>query len=246
MEYLMDKYTFIDRYFHSQFELVDIRCSEERDINTLFSFLENLHATADKLKDQFDCNIKSIPEFKLLRMIRNYFHHVGDVDEYRVFVTLDNDAQLCHTEHIIIPLELFAKSLKSFIDKNTVAESDKQYRRKMDFVSSEIASIIQCCDCQDMIRKLSAFCESPRLKLDGVIFSLGFDLFRFVYNITNTIADKCKNIEELNTKELIKGLDFSYSTMNNIEVRDLMCRPGYVPILTTKGFVFATKIESVI
>lgn len=27
----MDKYTFIDRYFHSQRELLDIRHSEERD-----------------------------------------------------------------------------------------------------------------------------------------------------------------------------------------------------------------------
>jgi hypothetical protein len=70
--------------------------------------LENLHATADKLKDKFDCDIKGIPEFKFLRIIRNYFHHGGDVDECRLFVTLDNDAHLSHTEQIIIPLELFA------------------------------------------------------------------------------------------------------------------------------------------
>lgn len=34
----MEKYTFIDRYFHSQRELLDIRHSEERDINTLFTY----------------------------------------------------------------------------------------------------------------------------------------------------------------------------------------------------------------
>lgn len=45
----MEKYTFIDRYFHSQRELLDIRHSEERDINTLFTYLNNLHSTADKL-----------------------------------------------------------------------------------------------------------------------------------------------------------------------------------------------------
>lgn len=43
----MEKYTFIDRYFHSQRELLDIRHSEERDINTLFTYLNNLHSTGD-------------------------------------------------------------------------------------------------------------------------------------------------------------------------------------------------------
>lgn len=242
----MERHTFIDRYFHSQFELVDIRCSEERDINTLFSFLENLHATADKLKDKFDCNIKSIPEFKLLRIIRNYFHHVGDVDEFRIFVTLGNDAQLSHTEQIIIPLELYAKSLKSFIDKNTVAKTNRNYQRKLDFVSSEIASIIQCCDYQDMISKLPAFCDSPRLKLDGVIHSLGFELFKFVYNVTNIVSDKCRSIEELESKNVVKNLVASYSASNNIEKRDLICRNSQVPILTAKGYIFAEKVEAVI
>ncbi|MFW1308596.1 hypothetical protein ACEV7Y_23020, partial [Vibrio parahaemolyticus] len=60
----MEKFTFIDRYFHSQYELLDFRYSEDRDINTLFTYLNNLHSTADKLKELFDCNIKTTPEFK--------------------------------------------------------------------------------------------------------------------------------------------------------------------------------------
>lgn len=130
----MEKYTFIDRYFHSQYELLDIRETKERDINTLFSYLENLHATGDKLKDMFGVNIKSYPEFKLLRMIRNYFHHVGDVDEVRLYASVDKDFINSHLEHLIIPLDIFAKSLKSFIDNNTVAENNRNYQNKLDYV----------------------------------------------------------------------------------------------------------------
>ena len=87
----MEKYTFIDRYFHSQSELLDIRHTEDRDINTLFTYLNNLHSTADKLLELFDCNIKTAPEFKMLRIIRNYFHHVGDVDEIRLHVKVEEN-----------------------------------------------------------------------------------------------------------------------------------------------------------
>lgn len=82
----MEKHAFIDRYFYGQRELMDIRHTEDRDINTLFTYLNNLHSTADKLVELFDCNIKTVPEFKLLRIIRNYFHHVGDVDDIRLHV----------------------------------------------------------------------------------------------------------------------------------------------------------------
>lgn len=60
----MEKYTFIDRYFHSQRELLDIRHSEERDINTLFTYLNNLHSTADKLLELFNCSIKTAQNSK--------------------------------------------------------------------------------------------------------------------------------------------------------------------------------------
>ncbi|MGG6108776.1 hypothetical protein QNH99_11380 [Pantoea allii] len=98
----MDKYTFIDRYFHSQRELLDIRHSEERDINTLFTYLNNLHSTADKLQELFNCSIKTAPEFKVLRLIRNYFHHVGDVDEIRLHVKIEENVLVSHSQHLLI------------------------------------------------------------------------------------------------------------------------------------------------
>lgn len=139
----MQKHTFIDRYFHSQKELLDFRHSDERDINTLYSYLNNLHSVGDKLKKLFDCNIKSSPEFKILRIIRNYFHHVGDVEEVRLIAAVEENVVMAHSQHIILPLETFAKSLKSFIDSNVV-EGRKDYKRKMTFVAKELASITEC------------------------------------------------------------------------------------------------------
>lgn len=69
----MKKHTFIDRYFESQRALLRLDTIEEHDVNSLFTYLNNLHSTADKLKELFDCNIKDCPDFKLLRIIRNYF-----------------------------------------------------------------------------------------------------------------------------------------------------------------------------
>ncbi|MEM5548052.1 hypothetical protein [Pseudoalteromonas fuliginea] len=77
----MESFKFVDMYFHSQNEIVDIRESELRDINTLFSYLNNLHSLADKMKDKFDIKLANYPEFKVLRILRNYFHHVDDIDE---------------------------------------------------------------------------------------------------------------------------------------------------------------------
>ena len=242
----MEQFTFIDRYFRSQFELLDIRHTEERNINTLFTYLENLHSTADKLKSNFGCSIKDIPEFKLLRIIRNYFHHVGDIDEFRYFVSLDTEAIFSHLEHVIIPTELFAKGIKSFIDNNTVSNTNRNYQKKLDFVSNEIASILLCCDCQEIIDHLLSFCNNPRLRLDGVNYSLGFDIYKFIYNITNIIADRCRDIENLKSKEIVANLDWTYTQSNNIERFDLGAHAASAPILTTKGFVFATQIEKAI
>lgn len=238
----MEKYTFIDRYFHSQYELLDIRETKERDINTLFSYLENLHATGDKLKDMFGVNIKSHPEFKLLRMIRNYFHHVGDVDEVRLYASVDKDFINSHLEHLIIPLDIFAKSLKSFIDNNTVAESNRNYQNKLDYVGREIASIVTCCDCDFIIGDLLSYCRGASISINGEKYLLGFDIYRFVYNITNVISDFCRGVDELLCKEIVRGLDDSYTSENNIPKNDLICRASAVPILTTKGYVFSSSI----
>lgn len=242
----MPNYTFIDRYFYSQFELLDYNYTENRDINTLSSYLENLHSVADKLKEIFDCNIKNIPEFKLLRIIRNYFHHVDDIDEYRMYVALDKDVILTHSELVVIPVELFAKSIKSFIDNNTVAKTNRNYQRKIEFISSEISSLYEVTDCHEIVRHIEAFCNNPRLKLDGKIYKLGFDLFPVIYNITNIIADKCRSINQLSCKDIVLSLDETYTESNNIEKNNLFCRPSAEPLLTTEGYIFADKIERVI
>ena len=237
----MQKHTFIDRYFHSQQELLDFRYSEDRDINTLYSYLNNLHSVADKLKDLFDCNIKNLPEFKILRLIRNYFHHVGDVDEVRLIAAVEENVIMSHTQHIIIPLETFAKSVKSFIDNNVV-EGRKDYKRKIEFVAKELGTIGECFSyLNDILPNMDACCNKPSLKLDGTNYELGFDMYKFVYNVTNLIADHCRNIEELACKPTIKKLDESYTVGNNIGKIDLWHSPDKMPITTMNGMIYAKE-----
>lgn len=240
----MQKHTFIDRYFHSQQELLDFRYSEERDINTLYTYLNNLHSVADKLKDLFGCDIKNSPEFKVLRLVRNYFHHVGDVDEVRLIATIEENVIMSHTQHIIIPLETFAKSIKSFIDKNVV-EGRKDYKRKMEFVAKEMVTISECFSyLNEILTNMEVCCNKPSLKLDGVNYELGFDMYKFVYNITNLIADHCRNVEELACKPAIKKLDESFTVENNIGKIDLWSTADKMPITTMKGMIYAKeKIE---
>lgn len=41
-----NKYLFIERFFESQFELLNISEAYKRDANTLYTFLNNMHSTA--------------------------------------------------------------------------------------------------------------------------------------------------------------------------------------------------------
>ncbi|WP_416879563.1 hypothetical protein [Litorimonas sp.] len=243
----MENYRFIDRFFHSQYELLDLTETEGRDSNTLYTFLNNLHTTADRLKEEFDCDIKGSPEFKILRLIRNYFHHVGDVEEIRLKVYVERNVIISHAEHLIIPLETFAKSVKSFIDKNSLPKSNRNYAKKKAFVDKEMAAISELFDyTADLLANLEVFCNKPSLKLDGVVYELGFDMYKFVYNVTNIVADKCREIEQLNEKKVIAELDWSYTADNNIGKHDVFCHPNRVPITTTQGFVYPETIESAI
>lgn len=239
----MEKFTFIDRYFHSQRELLDVRCSEDRDVNTLFTYLTNLHSTADKLQELFKCDIKSAPEFKILRFIRNYFHHVNDVDEIRLHVRIEEHVFVSHSQHLLIPLEVFARSVKSFIDNNTVEKSNRNYKNKIKYVEKEIDSISEIFDYTEHLKQdLDLFCNKPCLRLDGRVYELGFDMYKFVHNITNIIADKCREIPELRNKNVICGLDSTYTATNNIGKHDVFCSPSHMPITTTEGFVYAKQI----
>ncbi|KOO56793.1 hypothetical protein WH43_18185 [Rheinheimera sp. KL1] len=243
----MEKFRFIDRFFHSQYELLDFTQVDDRDSNSLYTFLNNLHTTADRLKEDFDCDIKSSPDFKILRLIRNYFHHVGDVEEIRLKVVVEPDVLVSHSEHLLIPLETFAKSVKSFIENNTLPEKSKNFRKKQDFIAEEMSSISEIFDyTQDLLANLEVFCHKPSLKLDGTIYELGFDMYKFVYNITNIVADKCRTIDVLKNKSVVLGLDESYTSINNIGKHDVFCHPDNVPITTTEGFVYAKSIEATI
>lgn len=240
----MEGYTFIDRYFHSQHELVDFRDKERRDINTLFSFLNNLHSLSDKIKKKrFDVNLSVHPEFKLLRILRNYFYHVGDIDEIRMFVNIQPDVSLYHIEQILIPMRMWAEAVNSFVEKNAVPENNSRYKDKQKFINKELDSIVDICDCVEVLRNPKSFCRPLLLKCDGIVIELGFDIFKFVYNISNIIADECRNIPNLASKMVIKDLGETYCAYNNIPKYDLMIRPSIECILTTEGYIFPTKIE---
>nr|WP_024594225.1 hypothetical protein [Pseudoalteromonas sp. TB13] len=237
-------HTFIDRYFESQRTLLGLETIDKHDVNSLFTYLNNLHSTADKLKELFDCNIKDFPEFKLLRIIRNYFHHVGDVDDVRMLVSIEENVHFDRVQHLIIPLETFAKSVKSFIDNAMVPESNRQYEKKLNFVKKEMASISECYSYnEDLLNNMKIFCNKPSLKLDGEVYELGCDLFRFIFNVTNLIAEKCKKIDELACKPIIKELGNEFSVSNNINQIDMYCTPNKVPITTTQGMVYAKEVE---
>lgn len=243
----MEKYRFIDRFFHSQYKLLDFTQVGSRDTNSLYTFLNNLHTTADRLKEDFDCDIKSSPDFKILRLIRNYFHHVGDVEEIRLKVLVEPNVMVSHSEHLLIPLETFAKSVKSFIDKNTLPKKHKGFKKKQAFIDKEMNAISEIFDyTQDLLTNLDVLCQKPSLKLDGVVYELGFDMYKSVYNITNIIADKCRGIDEIKNKSVIVELDESYTSTNNIGKHDVFCHPNNVPITTTEGFVYAKSIEAAI
>ncbi|TOD59366.1 hypothetical protein, partial [Vibrio parahaemolyticus] len=83
----------------------------------------------------------------------------------------------------------------------------------------------------------------PSLKLDGEIHELGFDMYRFIFNITNVIADRCREIEELASKSIIMELDDELSVSNNIDRIDIFCTPDKMPITTTLGMVYARNVE---
>ncbi len=151
-----------------------------------------------------------------------------------------------HAQHLIIPLETFSKSLKSFIDNNTLAENNRNYKKKQAFITKEIDKIQEGWDgCADLLENIDIYCNKARLRLDGEVYELGFDMYKFVYNITNIITEECYKIPELLDKNIIKDLDSSYAIKNNIEKFNMLCHPNHIPIITTEGLIFADKYEKV-
>ncbi|EII3729066.1 hypothetical protein [Vibrio cholerae] len=240
----MEKHTFLDRYFRSYHDLLDLESIDNHNVNALFTYLNNLHSTADKLKDLFNCNIKDFPDFKLLRIVRNYFHHVDDVEDVRLLVSFEENVQFERVQHLIIPAETVARSIKSFVDKNMVPEEHRQHKKKLDFVTNELAAVSSCYSyLGDILNNMEMCCNKPSLKLDGVVYELGFDMYRFIFNVTNLIVEKCKDIEELSSKDVIKQLGEEFSVANNIGRIDMYCSADKMPITTTQGMIYARSIE---
>jgi hypothetical protein len=71
-------------------------------------------------------------------------------------------------------------------------------------------------------------------------------MYKFVYNITNIIADRCREIPELQQKQVIQVLEPSCCAENNIGKYDVFCSPSSIPITTTDGFVYADEITRVV
>ncbi len=242
----MESYTFVDRYFHSQNELVDFQERELRDINTLFSYLNNLHSISDKLKDQFSIKLAPYPEFKILRILRNYFHHVGDIDEIRMYLNIQPGVSPYHAEQVIIPMKIWAEAVNNFVVKNTLPETHKNYDSKQKFIKKEFNAILDICDCVDVLENPKLYCKPLKLNCDNRDIELGFDIFKFVYNISNIIADECKNNSKLSSKKVICQLTEDYTSANNIPKYDLQVMPGVNCILSTKGYIYSEVIKQAI
>lgn len=225
---------FINRYFESEAILLKIEYSEKRSMTTFMNYLENLHSLADKLKDKFGCSIKDIPEFIVLRVIRNYFHHVDDIEEYSLQVEFEEWGIYENNRHLIISMRDFAKALKIFID-NT---KNKKYLEKQLELMSEFIEY-------EFITRVDEIVNIAKISIDGKAYEVGIDIFKYVYNISNIIADECRKIEELKDMDVIINLEETYTKEYNIPKRDLLCLPGNLPIMTTEGLIFAKNRESV-
>jgi len=225
---------FINRYFESEAILLKIEYSEKRSMTAFMNYLENLHSVADKLKDRFGCDIKNIPEFVILRVIRNYFHHVDDIEEYSLQVEFEEWGIYENNRHLIISMRDFAKAVKHFVD-NTKNEKyvKKQIKLMCEFIEYEI------------ITRVDEIVNLPKISIDCKAYELGIDVFKYVYNISNIIADECRKIEELRDMDVILNLEATYTKDFNIPKRDLLCSPENIPVMTTEGLVFPKNRDSV-
>jgi hypothetical protein len=242
----LKSYSFIDRYFHSEKELVDIRGIEGRDINTLFTYLNNLHSLSDKLKDNFNVSISRYPEFKVLRILRNYFHHVDDIDEIRFYVNIKDNMTSYHVEQLVIPLNVWAKAVNNFKIQNTVPESRQDFKKKQDFIAKEFDKILDICDCVELLESPESYCRSLKLNCDGKVYDLGFDMFKYVYNITNIIADVLREIDVVSNKAVVLGLDKTYSRDNCIPKFDISGHASNNMLLTTEGYIYPDNVAAAI
>lgn len=232
----MNNYKFLDIYFENEAILLKAEYSEQKSISTLLNYLNSLHSTADKLKDKLNCDIKNIPEFIILRVIRNYFHHINDIDDFSFYIELEEWGIYENNMHLIISFNDLLKAIKHFINQNTKKDQylKKQIQLMQEFLDSNFF---------DNIDELLTI---YRILIDDKEYQAGVDIFKYVYNISNFIADKCREIDEVKNKFVIKNLHFTYTILNNIPKKDFIGCVENIPIMTTSGLIFPKTIESTI
>lgn len=223
----MDNLKYIDRFFESSFELMDVTYAHKRNGRTLYTFLSSLHSLNDRLKQDFERDLMNYPEFKILKHLRNYYHHQGDIDEIRVVFDHKN-MLFSHYEMIIIPVHIVAKALRELM-------SGKMQPWKLEEKKSLIT---YCHDLSYVFDDLDGFANDPQFPHKGELYSGGFDLYTSIYNLTNIIASLCRGIPDLCNREVILDLDDVYDEVNNIDKYNLTVPLGVRPLLTTKGFIF--------
>ena len=222
-----ENYSFIDRYFESETKLLDIQNSEKKDLSTFSNYLENLHSLSDKFKSNFNIKIDTIPEYVILRIIRNYFHHVDDIKEFQIFVELDEWAIFEYNRHLILPMRDFAKAILNFT----------QYTKNKKFISRQLELVCQFID-KELVDKMDQLLGSNMFIANNKEYELGIDIFKYVYNISNIIADFCRNIEEVKNKKVILNLEDTYTCKYNIPKKDILVSPCSCPVMTTQGIIF--------
>lgn len=166
----MDNYKYVDRFFESNFKLMDVRYADKRDGSTLLTFLNNLHSFNDRLKKDFERDLLNHPEFKILKHLRNYYHHQGDVDEIRVFFS-GKGMIFSHAEMIIIPIHIVAKALREVM-------SGKRKLSKIKGVEERQLLISYCQDLSYVFDDLDGFANDPKFPHKGEFYSAGFDLYK--------------------------------------------------------------------
>ena len=197
----MNDNKFLDIYFENESILLKAEYSENRSLGTLLNYLNSLHSTADKLKDKFDCNIKNIPEFIILRVISNDL----------------------------------LKAIKHFMSQNI---KNAQYLKKQITLMKEFLD-------NDFFENIDELLTIDRVLIDDKKYHLGIDIFKYVYNISNFIADKCREIDEVKNQSVIKNIHFTYTSLNNIPKNDFVGCVEKLPIMTTVGIVFPKNEKSI-
>lgn len=231
----MENNRFLNIYFENEAILLKADYSEQKSISTLLNYLNALHSTADKLKSKFNCDIKNIPEFVILRILRNYFHHVDDIEDYSLFVEVEEWGIYENSKHLIVSLNDFLKAIKHFMNKNT---KNAQYLEEQIILMQEYLE-------NSFFNDIDELLTIDSFLIDGKEYKVGIDIFKYVYNISNFIADKCRKVDCLKNESIIEKLDFSYTISNNIPKKDFIGCPENIPIVTTLGFVFPKNIKNI-